>query len=150
MDVTLWQLLRYDDWANREVLRALQSAPRERSCTLLAHVVGAEWLWLGRLRQDPQPSAVWPAWSLEECAARLQPLLEDWRGFLETTPDLDATIRYENSKGEIWESGVRHVVTHVVLHSAYHRGQIAQDARASGTAPAYTDFIHCMRQGFVD
>jgi len=35
------------------------------------------------------------------------------------------------------------------MHSAYHRGQIATAMRAAGYAPAYTDFIHCIRQGFV-
>jgi uncharacterized damage-inducible protein DinB len=37
----------------------------------------------------------------------------------------------------------------VVMHSAYHRGQIASHMRESGQTPAYTDFIHAMRQGFV-
>ena len=31
---------------------------------------------------------------------------------------------------------------HVIMHSAYHRGQIAADVRAAGLTPAYTDFIH--------
>jgi len=38
----------------------------------------------------------------------------------------------------------------VVMHSAYHRGQIASSLRAAGLAPAYTDFIHGIRQGFVE
>jgi uncharacterized damage-inducible protein DinB len=36
---------------------------------------------------------------------------------------------------------------HVLFHSAYHRGQIALQMRASGLTPAYTDFIHAVRQG---
>ena len=39
---------------------------------------------------------------------------------------------------------------HVLMHSAYHRGQIAADMRAAGLTPAYTDFIHSVRQGFVE
>jgi uncharacterized damage-inducible protein DinB len=35
------------------------------------------------------------------------------------------------------------------LHSAYHRGQIAFQMRQTGHAPAYTDFIHGVRQGHV-
>jgi uncharacterized damage-inducible protein DinB len=41
------------------------------------------------------------------------------------------------------------VLTHVVMHSAYHRGQIATHMRASGQTPAYTDFIHGVRQGLI-
>jgi uncharacterized damage-inducible protein DinB len=32
-----------------------------------------------------------------------------------------------------------------VLSSAYHRGQIAADLRTAGFTPAYTDFIHAVR-----
>jgi uncharacterized damage-inducible protein DinB len=39
---------------------------------------------------------------------------------------------------------------HVIMHSAYHRGQIAADTRAAGFTPAYTDFIHAIRNEFVD
>ena len=62
---------------------------------------------------------------------------------------LAARVEYVNSKGEPWTSAVGDVLTHVVTHSAYHRGQIATDMRASGLEPAYTDFIHSVRQGFV-
>jgi uncharacterized damage-inducible protein DinB len=58
-------------------------------------------------------------------------------------------VAYTNSKGEEWTSGVEDILTHVTIHSAYHRGQIASDLRAAGHTPAYTDFIHAVRQGFV-
>jgi uncharacterized damage-inducible protein DinB len=52
-----------------------------------------------------------------------------------------------NSKGEPWRSAVGDVLDHVLLHGAYHRGQIASDLRAAGCEPAYTDFIHAVRSG---
>jgi uncharacterized damage-inducible protein DinB len=36
------------------------------------------------------------------------------------------------------------------MHSTYHRGQIAAAMRQAGATPAYTDFIHAVRQGFVE
>jgi uncharacterized damage-inducible protein DinB len=63
---------------------------------------------------------------------------------------LDETVDYVNSKGEPWTSSVEDILTHTVLHSSYHRGQIASDMRASGHAPAYTDYIHARRRGFVE
>ena len=39
---------------------------------------------------------------------------------------------------------------HVIMYSVYHRGQIASNVRAEGLTPAYTDFIHAVRQGFVE
>jgi len=38
----------------------------------------------------------------------------------------------------------------VITHSTYHRGQIAADLRAAGVQPAYTDFIHGVRQGLIE
>lgn len=74
-----------------------------------------------------------------------------WRKYLaELAPDdLAKTVSYKNSKGEPWTSTVEDVVTHVLLHSAYHRGQIASFMRANGDTPAYTDFIHAVRQGLI-
>ena len=57
---------------------------------------------------------------------------------------------YTNSKGELWENRVLDVLSHVLLHSAYHRGQIALEIRRSGSAPAYTDYIHAVRQGLLE
>ena len=58
-------------------------------------------------------------------------------------------ISYVNSKGESWSSQVDDVLFQVITHSAYHRGQIASDMRAAGLTPAYTDFIHAIRQEIV-
>ena len=37
------------------------------------------------------------------------------------------------------------VLLHVVMHSVYHRGQIATEVRAAGHTPAYTDYIQAVR-----
>ena len=146
----------YDAWANGEVLNAIRgtgsgsgSAPARK---LLAHILSAEGLWLERLMQQPQSLPVWPEFSLEQCETRISELDRLWREYLGklSSAILSDTIHYKNSKGEPWSSTVLDVLTHVVLHSAYHRGQIASLMRASGNAPAYTDFIHAVRQGFVE
>jgi uncharacterized damage-inducible protein DinB len=64
--------------------------------------------------------------------------------------DLASPVSYTNSRGEPWTSSVRDILLHVVLHSAYHRGQIATAVRASGHEPAYTDFVHGVRQGLIE
>jgi uncharacterized damage-inducible protein DinB len=143
----------YDAWANREVLTAVRAsrASAARSVQLLAHIVSAELLWLERLRQEPQTQPVWPEWGLEQCEARSVEVAELWRKYLDAlaSDDLTKTVSYKNSKGEPWTSTVEDVVTHVLLHSAYHRGQIASFMRARGDTPAYTDFIHAVRQGLI-
>lgn len=60
------------------------------------------------------------------------------------------TVTYKNTKGEPWSNTVEDILTHVLLHSAYHRGQIASQMRADKEQPAYTDFIHAVRQGVIE
>jgi uncharacterized damage-inducible protein DinB len=144
----------YDAWANREVLAGLSATarPLARSLQLLAHILSAERLWLERLRQQPQSLPVWLELSLDECEAQIAELDELWREYLaQLSPaGLSENVAYKNSKGESWTSSVEDVLTHVLLHSAYHRGQIASLIRASGEQPAYTDFIHAARQGLIE
>jgi len=144
----------YDDWANREVLSGLKASvrPPVRTLQLLAHILSAERLWLERLKRQPQSLPVWPEFSLDQCEAQIAELAQLWREYLgqPSLAGLSEKISYQNSKGEPWTSTVEDVLTHVVLHSAYHRGQIASQMRAGGEQPAYTDFIHAVRQGLIE
>jgi len=148
----LRRLLEWDGWANRETVASLRAAsPPARALRFMAHVTAAERLWLGRLRQDPAPVVVWPGLTIDDCAAEVEAMARAWPIFLDGPPpaDLEGAVAYRNSKGEPWTSAVGDVLTHVVAHSAYHRGQVASELRAAGFVPAYTDFIHAVRQGFL-
>lgn len=144
----------HDSWANREVLASLRASarPATRPLQLLAHVLSAERLWLERIRKQPQSLPVWPGFTFEQCEAQIVDLAQLWREFLgQLSPaGLSEKIAYKNSKGEPWTSTVEDVLTHVLLRSAYHRGQIASQVRAGGETPAYTDFIHAARQGLIE
>ena len=148
----------YDEWANKEVLNAIRAAGGEnqrpenhRSLQLMSHVLAAERVWLDRLKQQPQSVPVWPEPDLAQCEALAAELGGQWLEFLDliTAGDVSQSISYKNSMGEEWSSTIVDVLTHVIMHSAYHRGQIATHMRASGQTPAYTDFIHGVRQGLI-
>ena len=143
----------YDEWANREVLNAIRSAggANQRSVQLMAHILAAEQLWLDRLKQQPQSVPVWPEPDLAQSEALADTLGKEWLEFLDliTAGDVLQTVTYKNSKGEQWTSSIVDILTHVVMHSAYHRGQIASHMREQGHTPAYTDFIHAVRQGHI-
>jgi uncharacterized damage-inducible protein DinB len=143
----------YDAWANREVLATLKKSsslsPRPRQ--LLAHILSAERLWLERIQSRPQSFPVWPDFSFEQCEVQMAELTSLWRTYLDKLApvEISSKINYKNTKGEIWTSIVEDILTHVLLHSAYHRGQIATEVRAGGEQPAYTDFIQAARQGLL-
>ena len=148
------RLFTYDDWANREVLSSLQAvqvAP-PRSVKLLAHTLSAEKLWYQRLQLQRQTYPVWPEFSLEHCKLEVEEMPRLWKVYLESLKEdgLTCLLSYKNTKGESFSSSKEDILMHVVMHSAYHRGQIAADMRAAGCAPLYTDFIHAARQGFLE
>jgi uncharacterized damage-inducible protein DinB len=151
------KLLAYDDWANREVLKSVKSeeedlpAAAARSLRLLGHIIAAEWLWLRRLGAPGGQMAVWPELGREECETQLDLLSVAWDRYLEASSEehLADPVEYVNSKGEPWSSRVEDILEHVVMHAAYHRGQIAVEARKAGVTPAYTDFIHAVRRGVI-
>jgi uncharacterized damage-inducible protein DinB len=146
----LQHLFNYDEWANREILTVLKKSGTDRSRKLLAHILSAERLWLERIQQKPQSIAVWPDPSLERCEREFDDLAASWKRYLQSEADFERTVTYKNSKGEPWSSREEDILLHVITHSAYHRGQIAADLRAAGIQPAYTDFIHGVRQGLVE
>jgi len=118
----------------------------------LAHILSAERLWLERLRQQKQTLPVWPTSTIEECEVLADEMGFAWRDFLSKLGpgELDRTIEYRNTKGELWSNRIEDILMHVIMHSTYHRGQVALEMRAAGATPAYTDFIHAVRQGLLE
>ena len=101
----LREMFVFDDWANREALRSVREMehPPERAHKVMSHIVAAELLWMARLQREPQKTAVWPEFGLDECErwlrrAAAEPGNSTWQACV--TPDLDNEIPYTNSKGE--------------------------------------------------
>jgi uncharacterized damage-inducible protein DinB len=114
----------------------------------MGHIVGAEFLWLDRIEGRPAQLPVWPDLTLDDCETRLRQL-SHLLPAAARADDMGRPVRYTNSKGEPWTSSVEEILTHLTIHSAYHRGQIASDLRSAGAEPAYTDYIHAIRQRLV-
>jgi uncharacterized damage-inducible protein DinB len=145
-------LFAYDAWANEEVVRGLKRGPcPEHAVALMAHIVAADRLWLDRLKRQRQRMPVWPTLALEECRQATQEVAREWHALWDelSEPMLSEPREYVNTKGEAWSSAVGDMLLHVLLHSAYHRGQIASVVRGAGGEPAYTDYVHAVRQRFV-
>jgi uncharacterized damage-inducible protein DinB len=148
----------YDHWANRECLAAMRSAEfvSEDTVGRMAHILSAQKLWLERILKQSQSMPVWPTSTVDECMSLAEEMASAWRDYLARIANqfapgsADDIVEYRNSKGESFSSRVEDILTHVLFHSAYHRGQIALQMRASGMEPASTDFIHVVRLGLVE
>jgi len=146
--------LRFHHWAYgafAEALEALEGPP-ERCVRWLGHLVASDALWLGRILGRPQRLAVWPELGLAGCRKEMGQLAWEWQEYARKLDpeELDRVVAYTNSKGEPWENRVDDILTHLVVHGAYHRGQIAAELRVHGVAPPYTDFIQATRTGALD
>lgn len=144
----LQRLFQYDDWANREVVAALEGLPAAppKAVRLMAHVVATEFVWLVRLKGQPDP-AVWPDWNTKEISQQRQTLAAAMGDYLQsiTADRLADSVTYTNTKGQRWTNSVADILMHITMHSTYHRGQIAMVLRDAGVTPPYTDYIQAVR-----
>jgi uncharacterized damage-inducible protein DinB len=54
---------------------------------------------------------------------------------------LERQVHYSNTAGAEFDSRIGDIMMHVLLHCAYHRGQVALLLRTAGAEPEPTDFI---------
>jgi RimJ/RimL family protein N-acetyltransferase/uncharacterized damage-inducible protein DinB len=141
----LLRLLAHQAWADTGALDALERAapPPPAALNLQAHVLGAEHVWLARLRGIPGDLAVWPELDLRQCRRRARENELGYREFIWclVPADLRRIVTYRNSAGLALSTAVEDILLHLFLHGAYHRGQVAQLLRLAGIAPEPTDYI---------
>lgn len=141
------ELFEYDRWANTRIAETLAglAAPLPQAEKLLAHVVGAEEVWYGRVSGgECRKLAVWPeGLPLAEVRARFEAIADAWRAHLQKADahELARKVEFKNSAGEPCADPLEAIVRHVVNHGAHHRGQIASLLRAAGHKPETLDFI---------
>ncbi|MGA9772310.1 MAG: DinB family protein [Blastocatellia bacterium] len=146
------ELLDYNEWANSKMIDSLRQSPDPgaKAVRALAHLLLAEKTWLLRLQtnQDSTGFDFWQGTTLEECCAMAREVKQTFAALTDelTEDKLGSVATYKNSKGIEYSTSFRDILTHVLMHSAYHRGQVAMAVRAEGVAPAYTDYIAWVRE----
>jgi uncharacterized damage-inducible protein DinB len=145
------RLFEYDRWANHATLASLKTVTgsTERSLKVFNHILGGQRVWLARF-DNPNPPNVqpWPALGLEECGAAIDDAHKRWMALLDQlTPEkLSQDLTYRTMAGAEFKTPIRDVITHMVMHSAYHRGQVAAAVREDGGKPTPTDYVVYLRQ----
>ncbi|MCB1034412.1 MAG: DinB family protein, partial [Acidobacteria bacterium] len=112
----------------------------------LAHILGAERVWLSRFVGNPLP--VLPT---EEDYPDREALLMGFREFWPefefflaalTEEQLRASFQWTNSRGETYQRLLWQAVLHLSNHSSYHRGQVVSLLRQLAYEPPATDLIY--------
>lgn len=146
------KLFDYDYWANSATLASLSAVPSgtEKPRRIFNHVIGGQRTWLARF-ENPAPLSAqpWPDLTLEECSLAIEDLRRRWKDMLDNlTPEkLADELAYQTTKGIEYRTPVGDVLMHLVLHSSYHRGQVAAAVREVGGKPAPTDYVVYLRTG---
>ena len=145
----LRNLFAYNDWANRRVVVSLKSAKSERSLRILTHLLITEKEYYERLHgKDSTGFDFWPTLSLEDCGTLARENGETYERLLRRFDEsgLDIRARYRNSQGTAYENTFREMLTHVLLHSSIHRGNIILKMREDGFEPPVIDYIVYLRE----
>jgi len=154
-------LYEYNAWANRRQLQAASKLPADQFAKALgssfgsvrdtlAHIYGAEWLWLERF-QGRSPSSLPDAAqfsdvrTLEARWNEFEPrLLNFVRGL--TQADLDRVMEYKTLRFGVYKNPLWQSMQHLVNHGTYHRGQVTTLLRQLGAEPILTDLMHFYRE----
>lgn len=145
----LRQLFEYDDWANRRTIAALERDGSERSRRILAHILITKQEYFERLDgKDSTGFDFWPDLSLDECRKLADATTENYSDLLTASdePDLERTANYKTSQGIPYNDDYRDLLTHVLIHSSIHRGNIVIKMREEGLEPPQVDYIIYLRE----
>jgi len=145
----LRHLYAYNDWANRRMIVSLKSAESERSRVILAHLLITEKEYYERLYgKDSTGFDFWPTLSLEECGTLARENAQAFETLLRRFEEdgLDIRAKYRTSEGIPYENTFRELLSHVLVHSSIHRGNIILKLRADGFEPPKIDYIIYLRE----
>jgi len=150
------ELYNYNHWANDQVLASVAGLSWEELTRkdgtsygslwgTLVHIFGVEWLYPQRWK-GISPPALPKAESIpdfdrlrtywEEVKAEQQRFLADL-----SEERLSQRLGYINLQGEKYGYPLIDQMKHLVNHSTYHRGQVAQQLRLLGKKAVSTDYL---------
>jgi uncharacterized damage-inducible protein DinB len=140
----LRHLYRFNDWANRIVVRNIRQSGSGKALSFLSHILITEKEYFERLYgKDSTGFDFWPDMKIDECSVLAQQNNEQYEKLLLRFADegLGQTVRYRTSSGKSVKNSFRELLTHVLFHSMNHRGQILTILREEGCEPPEIDYI---------
>ena len=142
--IKLTELFAHEKWANKEHLRAAGENPSEYFIGLISHVIHAQNFWIDRLNDKKNPNYSSEAIELSVMSDCID---DNYEKILQIVKlkDYEENVKYKNSKGEECSNSTIDILMHLLLHSQYHRGQIAVNIKSEGHDVPSTDYIFYKR-----
>jgi uncharacterized damage-inducible protein DinB len=148
----------YENDAHAKVLASFDTVPPDRrpspeyrrAVSLIAHIVEARKVWLGRMGVIPlSTGTLFPDESdAGQVAAEWQRVYVLWSRHLASVDEkeLARIFEYQSFDSGRFRNSVEEILTQLFGHSWYHRGQIAMLVKQAGGQPAATDFVYWCRE----
>ncbi|MCP3033604.1 DinB family protein [Halobacillus sp. A1] len=154
------QLYNYNEWANQQIFNRLKELPKDvyrqeiesvfsSISNVFAHVYLSDLGWIevfsGKsmnyaLELASQQKRETESKGIDEMEAMFLKLSERYKLFLSKKENVDKPIEIENPSGGLMKTSVSELVTHVVNHGTYHRGNITAMLRQMGYVSVGTDY----------
>ena len=159
-------LFDYTEWANALAMDAADNLTDEQLQRdfgishksifgTLAHMAGAEWIWLERWHgRSPGKAEAWSLWTPASCGD-LAGLNDRWgevvdarAQYLEQLSEekLSADLSFNLLSGDPSSMRLVNQMQHVVNHATMHRGQVVGMIRQLGIEPPATDLLFFLRR----
>ncbi len=159
---TARELIKYTLWADRRMLAATREVAPEHLVLdagashgsllgTLAHVLGAQRLWMSRFCGAPlsrlPDASDYP--DREALVSGFHELWAELEFFLASLHEdqLQAPLAWSTLAGEAREERLWLLILHLVNHSTYHRGQAVLLLRQLGYPPPSTDLVEFLKNG---
>lgn len=143
----------YERDCNAKTLAMLESVPAEQRRTpefekaigRTAHLIAARRRWLHRLGQWPDLPPIFPTGlTTTELQQQLAETEAAWVAYLKglSEADLARVIEWTAPTGQQYRWDIEGILTQMLIHAPYHRGQIAQIVALLGGRAVDTDYLY--------
>ncbi len=150
MQAYFLKMYTYEDWANLKVARLAQEPPSlpDRVSAIFSHLLAAQQVWYHRLTEQDNPPAVWSNYPISDWESLLLENGAQFRQLIQSYQEADwnRKVIYQNSKGTRFETPVHEILSHLLLHAAYHRGQLILLLKPLVKELPLIDFIFYLRE----
>lgn len=140
---------KYNDWANKKLIKAIKGLPDKEKCLYyFSHLITCHNKWINVFLKEwedkgtPWFGDIYPA---EELETRWQECLDKWLNFLESLgeEEMDKETVFESyqTKRKFLVTP-RKIAFQLNCHTVHHRGQMVMVIRNMGIAPPPLDYIY--------
>ena len=138
------ELYAYEDWAMQKTIRLVEESSDSEAGRLFRHILLARELWFNRV-SGSQNRYDFEGIPLAECLDAYRRNQGEWIEFIGSIHDFEAQVTYHSLAGDPFSGELKGILTHVVNHSTYHRGQITSVLKGKLELVS-TDFIFFLRE----